>query len=120
MCGAAYRAATTTGYGWDKVPNRTSVQVGAGTPVTTTYDDANRPLADSGGATGAYTSDADGRLTSRPNQRLEREGAISSRLLRESRTLRDPAMRRRPLRRADNSGHFARIATRAAMAQGVG
>jgi RHS repeat-associated protein len=64
------RSATTT-YGWDKVPNRTSVQVGAGTPVTTTYTDANRPLADTGGATGSYTSDPDGRLTSRPNQRLD-------------------------------------------------
>ena len=27
---------TTTAYGWDTVPNRTSVQVGAGTPATTT------------------------------------------------------------------------------------
>jgi RHS repeat-associated protein len=68
------RSATTAAYGWDKVPNRTSIQAGAGTPVTTTYTDANRPLADSGGATGAYTSDADGRLTSRPNQRLEWDG----------------------------------------------
>jgi RHS repeat-associated protein len=56
---------TTTGYGWDTVPNRTSVQVGAGTPATTTYDAANRP---SGGAnpSAAYSSDDDGRLTAAP------------------------------------------------------
>jgi RHS repeat-associated protein len=48
--------------------NRTSVQVGAGTPTTTSFDGANRPTSDSLG--GTYTSDGDGRLTSQPNQRL--------------------------------------------------
>jgi RHS repeat-associated protein len=48
--------------------NRTSVQVGAGTPTTTSFDAANRPTSDSLG--GTYTSDGDGRLTSQPNQRL--------------------------------------------------
>jgi RHS repeat-associated protein len=56
---------TTTAYGWDKVPNRTSVQVGAGTPATTTYDAANRPTSGAN-PTAAYTSDDDGRLTARP------------------------------------------------------
>jgi RHS repeat-associated protein len=59
------RSGTTTTYGWDKVPNRTSVQVGAGTTVTTTFDAANRPTSDTLG--GAYISDDDGRLTDRPD-----------------------------------------------------
>jgi RHS repeat-associated protein len=63
------RASTTTTYGWDDVPNRTSVQVGAGAAVTTSFDAANRPTSDSAG--GAYTSDLDGRLTARPSQRFE-------------------------------------------------
>jgi len=58
------RAGTTTAYGWDKTPNRTSVQVGANPAITPTYDDANRPTSDSAG--GSYTSDLDGRLTLRP------------------------------------------------------
>ena len=60
---------TTTAYGWDTTTNRTSVQVGSGTAATTAYDAANRPT---GGAnpTAAYTSDADGRLTARPNQTM--------------------------------------------------
>ncbi len=37
--------------------------------MTTTYDHANRPLGDSSGA--AYGSNADGRLTTRPGQRVE-------------------------------------------------
>lgn len=59
------RAGTATAYGWDKVPNRTSVQVGAGSPVTTTYNAANRPQ-DQNGVANAYASDADGRLTTQP------------------------------------------------------
>ncbi|HET7026053.1 MAG TPA: hypothetical protein VFI28_00020, partial [Candidatus Limnocylindrales bacterium] len=51
-------------YGWDKAPNRTSVQTGAGTPVTYSFDAANRLTSDSAG--GSYTFDADGRLTVRP------------------------------------------------------
>lgn len=56
---------TTTAFGWDAVPNRTSVQVGAGTPATTTYDAANRPTSGAN-PTAAYSSDDDGRLTARP------------------------------------------------------
>jgi YD repeat-containing protein len=37
--------------------------------TTYAFDNANRPTSDSGG--GSYTSDADGRLTVRPGQRLE-------------------------------------------------
>jgi RHS repeat-associated protein len=60
---------TTTAYGWDAATNRTSVQVGAGTPATTAYDDANRPVSGAN-PTAAYTSDADGRLTARPGQTM--------------------------------------------------
>jgi RHS repeat-associated protein len=56
---------TPTTYGWQETPNRSSVQVGAGTPVTTAYSNANRPVSNSLG--GVYTSDADGRLTARPD-----------------------------------------------------
>ena len=71
-------AGTTTSYGWAAVPNRTSVQVGTGSPVTTTYDNANRPTIDSAG--GTYTSSDDGALTTRPVQRLESDalGRLSS------------------------------------------
>ena len=61
---------TTTAYGWDAVPNRTSVQVGAGTAATTAYDAANRPTTGAN-PTAAYTSDDDGRLTARPVYRYE-------------------------------------------------
>ncbi len=60
---------TTTSYGWDKVPNRTSVQVGAGTPATTTYDAADRPTSGAN-PTAAYSSNAEGMLTARPGQTL--------------------------------------------------
>jgi RHS repeat-associated protein len=60
---------TTTTYGWDKVPNRTSVQVGAGTAATTAYDAADRTTSGSNPAA-AYTSNADGMLTARPGQTL--------------------------------------------------
>ena len=60
---------TTTSYGWDAVPNRTSVQVGAGTPATTTYDAADRPTSGAN-PTASYSNDADGRLTARPGQQL--------------------------------------------------
>jgi RHS repeat-associated protein len=63
------RAGTTTTYGWDEVPNRTSVQVGANPAVTTSFDVANRPTTDSAG--GSYTHDDDGRMTARPGYRLE-------------------------------------------------
>jgi RHS repeat-associated protein len=55
-------------YGWDRVPNRTSQQVGTDPTVTTTYDPANRPTTDSAG--GIYSSDLDGRLTSMPGRQL--------------------------------------------------
>ncbi len=43
---------------WEAVPNRDSITVN-GTPTTQTFSAANRP-------TGAYTFDADGRMTARP------------------------------------------------------
>ena len=55
--------------GWDAVPNRTSVQVGAGTAATTTYDAADRPTSGAN-PTASYSNDADGRLTARPGQQL--------------------------------------------------
>jgi RHS repeat-associated protein len=61
---------TTTTYGWDAGPNRTSVQVGAGSTATTTFDVANRPTSGTN-PTASYTNDDDGRLTARPNQTLE-------------------------------------------------
>jgi RHS repeat-associated protein len=60
---------TTTAYGWDAVPDRTSVQVGAGPMATTTYDAADRPTVGTN-PTAAYASDADGQLTARPGQTL--------------------------------------------------
>jgi RHS repeat-associated protein len=65
--GPAGAAAQT--YAWDAVPNRASVQVGSDPALTTTFDAANRPTADSGG--GNYSHDLDGQLTARPGQRLE-------------------------------------------------
>lgn len=59
----------TTEYGWDATTNRNSVKVGTGTPATTAYDAANRPTSGAN-PTAAYTSDADGRLTARPGQKL--------------------------------------------------
>lgn len=59
---------TSQTYAWDKVPNRTSKQVGAGTAVTMTHNNANRPTSDSAGNT--YTNDLDGRLTGQIGQTL--------------------------------------------------
>jgi RHS repeat-associated protein len=59
---------TSQTYAWDKVPNRTSKQVGGAAAVTTTYDVANRLTSDSVG--GTYANDLDGRLTGRPGQTL--------------------------------------------------
>ena len=59
---------TSQAYAWDKVPNRTSKQIGGGAAVTMTYNAANRPTSDSAG--GAYTNDLDGRLTGRPGQTM--------------------------------------------------
>ena len=57
---------TVTDYGWATVLNRTSVQTTGSSAVATTYDAANRPL-DQAGVTDAFGSDADGRLTRRPD-----------------------------------------------------
>ena len=72
-------AGTTTAYGWDATTNRTSVTVGGGTPATTAYDAANRPTSGAS-PTAAYASDADGRLTARPDQTMtwDRLGRLTS------------------------------------------
>ena len=59
----------TTAYGWDTATNRTSVQVGAGTPVTTAYNNANRPTSGANPSV-TYGSDADGRMTARSGQTI--------------------------------------------------
>jgi RHS repeat-associated protein len=59
----------TTTYGWDAVPNRTSVKVGAGATATTSFNSADRPTSGTN-PTVSYSSDDDGRLTARPNQTL--------------------------------------------------
>lgn len=61
--------ATPETYGWAAVPNRTSVTVGPAPAVTTSFDAANRPTADSAGAT--YANTPDGQLSARPGQTLE-------------------------------------------------
>jgi RHS repeat-associated protein len=66
------RAQSPTGYAWQEVPNRSSVQVGGDPAVTTAYDAANRPTTDSTG--GSYDHDAEGRLTARPGQTLTWDG----------------------------------------------
>jgi RHS repeat-associated protein len=66
---ASFTRGTTTSYGWQEVPNRSSVQVGANPVVTTTYSTANRPTTDSAG--GSYGHDVEGRMTARPGQALE-------------------------------------------------
>lgn len=60
---------STTNYVWQAVTNRSSVQVDSNLAVTTAFDDANRPMSDSGGA--SFSSDDEGRLTARPGQTLE-------------------------------------------------
>jgi hypothetical protein len=51
---------TDQAYGWQKVLNRDSLTIGTGSPVTTTFDDADR-ITSSG-----FSHDADGRMTARP------------------------------------------------------
>jgi YD repeat-containing protein len=58
------RTSTDQAHGWQKVLNRDSLTIGTGTPVTTTFDDADR-ITSSG-----YGHDADGRMTARPGQQL--------------------------------------------------
>jgi RHS repeat-associated protein len=65
LTSAARSGMSTLTYTWDEVPNRLSVQTGAGTPVATTYDAANRPL-NQNGVSNVFSSDADGRLTTQP------------------------------------------------------
>jgi RHS repeat-associated protein len=55
---------TDQAYGWQKIPNRDSLTVGTGSPVTTTFDDADR-ITSSG-----FSHDADGRMAARPGQQL--------------------------------------------------
>ncbi|HJP88998.1 MAG TPA: RHS repeat-associated core domain-containing protein [Candidatus Limnocylindrales bacterium] len=59
---------TSQAYTWDKVTNRLTKQVGAGTTVTMTYNNANRTTSDSAGNT--YTNDLDGRLTGQVGETL--------------------------------------------------
>jgi RHS repeat-associated protein len=65
LTGATRSTTFAQAYTWQHVANRASFQVGTGTPVTTSYDAANRP--DSTG----YVSDSEGRLTARPGQVVE-------------------------------------------------
>jgi RHS repeat-associated protein len=65
---AGYAGAPSQTYGWDKVPNRLTKQVGGGSTVTTTFDPANRPTSDTSPATYGYN--LDGQLTARPGQTL--------------------------------------------------
>jgi YD repeat-containing protein len=77
---AAGRLITATGpssfgsrtYAWDGAGNRISVQVGTGTPVTTTYDAAGLPTSSSDGTT--YTHDPVGNLTA-----IDRTGSTNDR-----------------------------------------
>jgi len=62
VTGSTLSGNPTTAYGWDPVPNRLSVQVGAGTPATTTYDDDGRPTSGAN-PPATYSNDDDGRLT---------------------------------------------------------
>ena len=62
-------SSVATLYGWDAVPNRTSVKVGAGATATTSFNAADRPTSGTN-PTVSYSSDDDGRLTARPNQTL--------------------------------------------------
>jgi RHS repeat-associated protein len=59
---------TTQTYTWDRVANRLTKQVGGGTTVTMTYNNANRPTSDSAG--NAYNNDLDGRLTGQVGETL--------------------------------------------------
>ena len=59
---------TTQAFTWDKVANRLTKQVGGGSTVTMTYNNANRPTSDTAG--GTYANDLDGRLTGQPAQTL--------------------------------------------------
>ena len=69
LTGYARAGAATQSYAWGAVPNRERVQVGTDPAVTTSFDAANRPTADSAG--GSYSHDLDGQLTARPGQLLE-------------------------------------------------
>jgi YD repeat-containing protein len=62
----SYSDGTTTTYAWDAVPNRTAVTIDTGSARPTSYDTANRPTTQNG-VVGSFTTDADGRLTARPN-----------------------------------------------------
>ena len=51
-------------YGWNALPDRTSVQSGTDPARTTSYDAASRPVADA-----SHASDGDGRVTKTPGSR---------------------------------------------------
>jgi YD repeat-containing protein len=55
-------------YTWNAQPDRASVQAGSGTPVTTLFNNASRPVSDT--ASGTYGSDNQGRLTAMPGKTL--------------------------------------------------
>jgi RHS repeat-associated protein len=59
-------------YGYDGAGNRTSVQTGTGTPVTTTYDASGLPTSSSDGTT--YTHDQVGNLSA-----IDRSGSSNDR-----------------------------------------
>jgi RHS repeat-associated protein len=48
-------------YAWNAMPDRNSITVGSGSPVTTSYDAAERPVSDA-----SHASDAEGRVTMTP------------------------------------------------------
>jgi len=57
-------ASTNQAYGWQKVLNRDSLTIGAGSPTTLTFDAADRIT------TSGYSHDLDGRMTSQPGQTM--------------------------------------------------
>ncbi len=63
LIGASIAGVQTT-YGWDKVPNRTSVQIGGTPAATTTFDAASRPTTGTN-PTLSFDHDPDGRMTLR-------------------------------------------------------
>ncbi len=104
---------------WEAVPNRASLQTGTGTPITTSYDSANRPLSDSGG--GSYTSDFDGRLLTMPGHVLTYDslGRLTSDTTAGARTdyTYDPLDRLRTVTRSGSVQRFRYVGATSAMAQ---
>ena len=63
--GSPLGTSTNQAYTWQAVPNRDSLSTGGGTPITTTYNAADRIT------TSGYSYDLDGNLTGQPGQTLE-------------------------------------------------